>query len=76
MINRQVKKDLLHRLERLPFARQKQILSYAKLMDESRAKGVKGKQLLSFAGAIEVDDLKEIENRIEEGCELVDTDAW
>jgi len=76
MINNEVKKELLQRMDHLPFASQKQLLGYVRMMDDRRTRGVKGKQLLSFAGTIDAEDIKAMEEFIAAGCESVDTDAW
>jgi len=39
-------------------------------------KGVPGKQLLRFAGAIQKDDLQAITQTIEAGCERIDLNEW
>jgi len=75
MINSEVKKELLQRMDHLSFASQKQLLGYVSMVDR-RARGVKGKNLLSFAGSIDGDDLKAIKKFIETGCESVDSNAW
>jgi len=76
MINREVKKELLQRMDHLPFASQKQLLGYVRMMGDRQPKGVKGKHLLDFSGSINGADLKEISEAIESGCEMVDSDAW
>jgi len=75
MINSEVKKELLQRMDHLSFASQKQLLGYVSMVDR-RARGGKGKNLLSFAGSIDGDDLKTIKKIIETGCESVDSNAW
>jgi hypothetical protein len=42
----------------------------------TRPKGVPGKQLLSFAGTIPADDLKAMEQAIEDNCEKADLNEW
>jgi len=71
MINSEVKKELLQRMDHLPFASQKQLLGYVRMMDDRRVMGVKGKRLLSFVGTIDGDDLKVIEKIIEADCETL-----
>jgi hypothetical protein len=39
-------------------------------------RGVQGKSLLRFAGAIDRDDLRQMEEAIREGCERVDPNGW
>jgi hypothetical protein len=48
----------------------------ASLPPESVARGVDGRQLLRFAGAIPPEDLALMERAIEEGCERIDGDDW
>ena len=76
MINSEVKKELLQRMDHLPFESQKQLLGYVRMMGDRQPRGVKGNQLLDFSGAIDRDDLQTIAEFIEAGCESVDSDAW
>ena len=39
-------------------------------------RGTPGRELLQFAGTIELDDLALMQQAIEEGCEQVDADEW
>lgn len=39
-------------------------------------KGVQGKELLSFSGAIDNKSLEEMKKAIKEACEKVDADEW
>jgi len=76
MINSEVKKELLQRMDHLPFESQKQLLGYVRMMGDRQPMGVKGNRLLVFSGSIHGDELKEMTEFIEEGCESVDSDAW
>jgi len=39
-------------------------------------KGVSGRDLLRFAGILDAESAREMEEAIEEGCERVDLDEW
>jgi len=46
-------------------------LNFANVFESGKSKGVKGKELLRFSGAIKKSDLSIMELAIEEGCEKV-----
>lgn len=56
---------LIAQLDKLPYALQLRVLDFAKSIIP---KGVEGKSLFRFEGAIADDDLKLMSNAIEEGC--------
>ena len=68
-----IKDNLIAQLDKLPYDLQLRVLDYAKSL---MPKGVEGKGLLRFEGAIPGDDLKRISDAIEEGCERVDISEW
>lgn len=51
-------------------------MNFANVFELGKAKGVKGKELLRFSGAIKKSDLDIIELAIEEGCEKVNVNDW
>jgi hypothetical protein len=68
-----VKDNLITQLEKLPYDLQLRVLDFVKSLIP---KGVEGKSLLRFEGAIPADDLQLISKAIEEGCEKVDISEW
>ena len=46
-------------------------MNFANVFESGKSKGVKGKELLRFSGAIKKSDLSIMELAIEEGCEKV-----
>ncbi len=57
----------------LPETKQKQVLEFVEKLTVSVPRGVAGKELLRFAGAIPAGDVALMEKAIEEDCERVDT---
>ncbi|OIP64803.1 MAG: hypothetical protein CO150_04065 [Nitrospirae bacterium CG_4_9_14_3_um_filter_53_35] len=68
-----IKKNLIAQIEKLPYDLQLRVLDFAKALIP---KGVEGKSLLKFEGAIHTDDLQLMLKAIEENCEKVDTGEW
>ena len=76
MLNATVKKEIVNQIERLDYEHQRRVLEFARVLAVSGPKGVPGKTLLSFAGAIHADDLKTIKQAIEDNCEKVNLNEW
>ncbi|MEW6327119.1 MAG: hypothetical protein AB1487_05930 [Thermodesulfobacteriota bacterium] len=76
MLNTAVKKEIINQVGRLDYEQQRRVLDFARALLLASPKGVSGKQLLSFAGTIPADDLKAMEQAIEDGCEKVDINEW
>ena len=76
MLNATVKKEIINQIGRLDYEHQRRVLDFARALVVTGPKGVSGKQLLSFAGTIPADDLKAMEQAIEDGCEKVDQHEW
>jgi hypothetical protein len=71
-----IQDELLQQLDRLPPDLQRQVLDFARALAILQPKGVRGEQLLEFAGTIEPDDLDAMSRAIEESCEQVDASDW
>jgi len=71
-----VERELQQRLSRLGPAEKRQVLEYTRELGEPPRQGMPGAALLRFAGAIPPEDLREMADAIEEGCERVDPDGW
>lgn len=68
-----IKDNLIAQLDKLPYNLQLRVLDFVKALIP---KGVEGKSLLRFEGAIPVDDLQLISKAIEANCEKVDVSEW
>ena len=76
MVSSDIEEDLHRHLALLPVAQQRQVLDFARILTLTQPQGVKGSSLLSFAGAIPVEDLVQMRAAIESDCEQVDIHAW
>ena len=63
---------VVEQLEALPYGLQRQVLQFTRALALSVPRGVPGRQLLRFAGAIPLADLQIMRQAIEQGCEQVD----
>jgi hypothetical protein len=68
-----VKDRLIAQMDKLPYDLQLRVLDFVKSLIP---KGVEGKSLLRFEGAIPDDDLLLMTQAIEENCERVDANEW
>jgi len=68
-----IKDNLIAQLDKLPYNLQLRVLDFVKALIP---KGVEGKSLLQFEGAIPLDDLQLISKTIEPNCEKVDVSEW
>ncbi|HOV80632.1 MAG TPA: hypothetical protein PK728_11120 [Bacillota bacterium] len=75
-MNTSLKEEVLKQLNALPYEQQLRVLDFVRALVTSSPAGVPGKQLLRFAGAIEENDLKIMQQAIESGCEKVDFNEW
>lgn len=73
MANTSIKDDLIAQIDKLPYDLQLRVLDFAKAL---APKGVEGKSLLQFEGAISADDLQCMLKAVEENCEKVDINEW
>jgi len=73
MTTESIKDNLIAQIDKLPHDLQLRVLDFAKVLTP---KGVEGKSLLRFEGAITADDLQLMSKAIEEGCEKVDISEW
>jgi len=71
-----VERELQQRLSRLGPAEKQQVLEYTRALGEPPLRGTPGEALLRFAGSIPPEDLREMADAIEAGCEQVDPDGW
>jgi len=73
MTTASIKNDLLVQLDKLPYNLQLRVLDFVKSLIP---KGVEGKSLLQFEGAISADELQLMAKAIDENCEKVETSEW
>lgn len=64
-----VKTEVIEQLENLPEHLQQQVLEFVQTLQTSVQRGVPGKQMLQFAGAIPLDDLGLMRQAVEDACE-------
>ncbi len=67
----QLRQQVMQALDDLPFDRQRSVLEAAR-----NAEGVAGKDLLRFAGTIDVEDLRQMATVIAADCERIDQGEW
>ena len=75
-MNTPIVKEVVDQLRTLPYELQQRVLEFARALAQSPLRGVPGKQLLRFAGAIPRDEVQRMREAIEEGCERIDADEW
>jgi hypothetical protein len=64
-------------MQKLTPAQQEQVLAYARSLKQGKLPpGTKVKDLMKFVGSISSEDLKLMEQAIEEGCEQVNPNGW
>ena len=68
-----IKDNLIAHIDKLPYDLQLRVLDFAKSL---MPKGVDGRSLLRFEGAIPGDDLQRISKAIEDDCERVNSSEW
>ena len=76
MANSAITEELLKQLNQLPLESQKKVLEFARALNVVTLKGKPGKDLLKFAGTIDQESLKAMEEAVEYGCERVDANGW
>jgi hypothetical protein len=71
-----IDKEIRGQLEELPAAQQRQVLDFARALAAKTRQARSGQVLDQFRGTIAKDDLVQIAQAIEEGCEQVNPDEW
>ena len=72
---KEVKQEIIERLDKLPPEVQRRVLDYVKSL-ACTPEGTPGCELLRFSGIITEEDAQAMSQTIEEGCEQVNTDEW
>lgn len=76
LITSSFRREILEQISKLDPEQQRKVLDFARALALISPQGVPGKQILTFAGAIKIDDLEIMTRAIEEGCENVDSSEW
>ena len=76
MVDATIEHELSTCLGRLPVEQQRQVLEFARTLAPPPRQGVRGSNLLQFAGTINEPDLEAMSQAIKDGCERIDTDEW
>lgn len=76
MASSSFEQEITSHLHKLSPEQQMKVLAFVRTLAEDRPSGMPGSQLLKFAGAISLDDLKEMEEAIAKGCEQVNLNDW
>lgn len=75
-MNTSVVERVVEQLRELPYELQWRVLEFTRALALSTPRGVSGKQLLRFAGAIPLSEVELMRLAIERGCEEVDINEW
>ena len=76
MVDATIEHELSTCLGQLPVEQQRQVLEFARTLATSPLQGVRGSNLLQFAGTIDESDLEAMSQAIKDGCERIDADEW
>jgi len=71
-MNTLIVNKVVDQLKALPYELQWRVFEFTRALAVSAPHGVPGRQLITFAGKILLDDLKLMHQAIKEGCEKVD----
>ena len=63
-------------LDSLPEDRQREVLDFARSLGQTKPAGVRWEDLRRFAGTIDKDELRQMADAIEQGCERIDANEW
>jgi len=72
-MSQSVTERIIEHVERVSDSQQRQVLDFARRL--AGPSGVRGRDLLHFAGSIDPADLEAMSKAIQEGCEKVDENA-
>ena len=76
MVSAVIKDELLSRIDQLPVELQRRVIAFADALVLSNPKGTPGRDLLRFAGTLDEDSAREMQEAIEDACEQVDVNEW
>ncbi len=75
-MNTLIVEKVVEQLRDLPYELQWRVLEFTRALAFSTPRGVPGKRLLRFAGAIPLSEVELMRLAIEQGCEQVDINEW
>jgi hypothetical protein len=76
MVDTTIEIELSTCMGRLPVNKQREVLDFARTLAASPLQGVRGADLLRFAGTIDKSDVDAMSQAIKDGCEGIDADEW
>jgi hypothetical protein len=76
MVEATIKEQILSDLEQLSPEMQERAAQLVHGLVEAAPRGVPGRDLLRFAGVIDAESIREMEEAIEDGCDRIDPEAW
>ena len=68
--------EIFEQVKVLPDDMQYQVLTFVRTLKSLAKQGVAGKKLVEFSGSIPAQEVDDIRQAIELGCEQVDLDEW
>lgn len=77
MVATTLEQQILESIRQLDDQQKREVLNFARAL-ENRPKGMTGEESIAFASPLHFDheDLRLIEQAIEEDCERIDIDGW
>ncbi len=75
-MNTLVIEKVVEQLKDLPYELQWRVLEFTRALAFSAPRGIPGRLLLRFAGAIPLSEVELMRQAIEQGCEQVDINEW
>ena len=76
MVEAAIKEQILNDLEQLSPDMQVRAAQLVHGLVSAAPRGVPGRNPLRFAGAIDTESVREMEEAIEDGCERIDPEEW
>jgi len=76
MARNPVAERIKEQVDKLSLEQQRRVLEFAQALALAKPRGATWAELLPFAGSIPRDQLKQMSDAIEEGCERVDENEW
>ncbi len=71
-----VLQEIVRKVDKLPPDAQERVLRFAASLSTAEPVGEPGVNFLPFAGTIDAESLREMEEAIEEECERIDASEW
>ena len=71
-----IDREITELLHLLPELQQQRVLKFARELAEVKPQGVPGSSLIVFGNRIPADDLRQMQEAIEQGCEAVSLGEW